>query len=171
LIDDLRDLAEIQAGRGKLTFTDLALNDLVSSCIAAQQARAARDRIVLRTSLAPDLPAMRADERSIRQAALTVLENAIRVSEAGGQVIISTTLAERGEIALRVRDTGTGMTEEELTNALEPFRADVGSDGEGEEKGFGLTLTKALVEVNRGRFRITSRKDEGTLVEMLFPAA
>ena len=171
LIDDLRDLAEIQAGRGKLTFTDLALNDLVSSCIAAQQARAARDRIVLRTSLAPDLPAMRADERSIRQAASTVLENAIRVSEAGGQVIISTTLAERGEIALRVRDTGTGMTEEELTNALEPFRADVGSDGEGEEKGFGLTLTKALVEVNRGRFRITSRKDEGTLVEMLFPAA
>lgn len=171
LIDDLRDLAEIQAGRGKLTFTDLALNDLVSSCIAAQQARAARDRIVLRTSLAPDLPVMRADERSIRQAALNVLENAIRVSEAGGQVIVSTTLAERGEIAMRVRDTGTGMTEEELTNALEPFRADVGPDGEGEEKGFGLTLTKALVEANRGRFRITSRKDEGTLVEMLFPAA
>lgn len=171
LIDDLRDLAEIQAGRGKLSFADLALNDLVSSCIATQQAKAARDRIVLRTSLAPDLPAMRADERSIRQATLTVLANAIRVTEAGGQVIISTTLAERGEIALRVRDTGTGMTEDELTSALEPFQADLGSDVEGEEKGFGLTLTKALVEANRGRFRITSRKDEGTLVEMLFPAA
>lgn len=171
LIDDLRDLAEIQAGRGKLTFADLALNDLVASCIAAQQAQAARDRIVLRTSLAPALPAIRADERSIRQATLNVLGNAIRVTEAGGQVIISTTLAERGEVALRVRDTGTGMTEDELTSALEPFRADVGPDAEGEEKGFGLTLTKALVEANRGRFRITSRKDEGTLVEMMFPAA
>ena len=171
LIDDLRDLAEIQAGRGKLTFADLALNDLVSSCIAAQQAKAARDRIVLRTSLAPDLPIMRADERSIRQAILTVLGNAIRVTEAGGQVIISTTLAERGKLALRVRDTGTGMTEDELTGALEPFRADVGPEAEGEERGFGLTLTKALVEANRGRFRISSRKDEGTLIEMLFPAA
>lgn len=171
LIDDLRDLAEIQAGRGKLTFASLALNDLVSSCIAAQQARAARDRIVLRTSLAADLPAMRADERSIRQAALTVLGNAIRATEAGGQVIVSTTRAERGELALRVRDTGVGMTEDEVMSALEPFRADAGPTPEGEENGFGLTLTKALVEANRGRFRITSRKDEGTLVEMLFPAA
>lgn len=171
LIDDLRDLAEIQAGRGKLTFAELALNELVSSCIAAQQAQAARDRIVLRTSLAPDLPAMRADMRSIRQATLTVLGNAIRVTEAGGQVIVSTTRAERGGIALRVRDTGTGMTEDELMGALEPFRADIAPAAEGEERGFGLTLTKALVEANRGRFRITSRKDEGTLVEMLFPAA
>lgn len=171
LIDDLRDLAEIQAGRGKLTFADLALNELVASCIAAQQPQAARDRIVLRTSLAPNLPAMKADARSIRQAALTVLGNAIRVTEAGGQVIVSTTLAEQGEVALRVRDTGTGMTEDELLSALEPFRADVGPAAEGDEKGFGLTLTKALVEANRGRFRITSRKDEGTLVEMLFPAA
>ncbi|KQQ31433.1 PAS domain-containing sensor histidine kinase [Methylobacterium sp. Leaf123] len=171
LIDDLRDLAEIQAGRGKLTFADLALNDLVASCIAVQQPQAARDRIVLRTSLAPNLPAMKADERSIRQAALTVLGNAIRVTEAGGQVIVSTTLAERGEVALRVRDTGTGMTEDELMSALEPFGADLGPAPEGDEKGFGLTLTKALVEANRGRFRISSRKDEGTLVEMLFPAA
>ncbi len=171
LIDDLRDLAEIRAGRGNLTFTALALNELVASCIAAQQAQAARDRIVLRTSLAPDLPTLKADERSIRQATLTVLGNAIRVTEAGGQVIVSTTLAERGEVALRVRDTGGGMTRDELTAALEPFRADAGVATEGEEKGFGLTLTKALVEANRGRFRISSRKDEGTLVEMLFPAA
>ncbi|HJE23484.1 MAG TPA: PAS domain-containing sensor histidine kinase [Methylorubrum populi] len=175
LIDDLRDLAEIQAGRSKLTFTELALNDLVSSCIAARQAQAARHRIVLRTSLAPDLPRLKADERSIRQAALTVLGKAIHVTEAGGQVIVSTTLAERGEVALRVRDTGTGMTEDELLSALEPFRVAAASaapsSSEGEGRGFGLTLTKALVEANRGRFRITSRKDEGTLVEMLFPAA
>lgn len=171
LIDDLRDLAEIQAGRSKLTFTELALNDLVSSCIAARQAQAARHRIVLRTSLAPDLPRLKADERSIRQAALTVLGKAIHVTEAGGQVIVSTTLAERGEVALRVRDTGTGMTEDELLGALEPFQIGAPAVAEGEERGFGLTLTKALVEANRGRFRITSRKDEGTLVEMLFPAA
>ncbi|WP_232630470.1 sensor histidine kinase [Methylobacterium sp. Leaf118] len=168
LIDDLRDLAEIQAGRSALTFTRIALNDLVSECIGTMQAQAARDRIVVRTSLAPDLPVLQADERSIRQATLTVIGNAIRVTEAGGQVIVSTTLAERDEVALRVRDTGPGMSPEEVSNALEPFREGAGSTAEC--GGFGLTLTKALVEANRGRFRISSRPDEGTLVEMIFPA-
>ncbi|MFY9290514.1 MAG: ATP-binding protein [Methylorubrum rhodinum] len=168
ILDDLRDLAAIQAGR-QLTFTRVGLNDLVSGCIGAIQAQAARDRIVVRTSLGPDLPAFLADERSIRQAALTVIGNAIRVTEAGGQVIVSTTLADRGEVALRVRDTGPGMSPEAVTSALEPFRE--GADAATEGGGFGLTLTKALVEANRGRFRIGSRKDEGTLVEMIFPAA
>ncbi len=170
ILDDLRDLAALQAGRN-LTFTKVGLNDLVASCIGTMQPQAARDRIVVRTSLGPDLPPFLADERSIRQAALSVIGNAIRVTEAGGQVIVSTTVADRGEVALRVRDTGPGLSPEAVANALEPFRdgADPAADTEG--GGFGLTLTKALVEANRGRFRIGSRKDEGTLVEMIFPAA
>lgn len=168
ILDDLRDLAAIQAGRS-LTFAKVGLNDLVSGCIGAIQAQAARDRIVVRTSLGPDLPPFLADERSVRQAALAVIGNAIRVTEAGGQVIVSTTLADRGEVALRVRDTGPGLSPEAVASALEPFRE--GADTAIEGSGFGLTLTKALVEANRGRFRIGSRKDEGTLVEMIFPAA
>ena len=170
ILDDLRDLAALQAGRN-LTFTKVGLNDLVSGCIGAMQAQAARDRIVVRTSLGPDLPPFLADERSIRQAALAVIGNAIRVTEAGGQVIVSTTLADRGEVALRVRDTGPGMSPEAVASALEPFREGTDPAAETEGGGFGLTLTKALVEANRGRFRIGSRKDEGTLVEMIFPAA
>lgn len=170
VLDDLRDLAALQAGRN-LTFTRIALNDLVSGCIGMMQAQAARDRIVVRTSLGPDLPPFLADERSIRQAALAVIGNAIRVTEAGGQVIVSTTLADRGEVALRVRDTGPGMSPEAVSSALEPFREGADPAVESEGGGFGMTLTKALVEANRGRFRIGSRKDEGTLVEMIFPAA
>ena len=170
VVDDLLDLARIEAGRVDLTFADLALNDLVANCIALMQPQAARDRIVVRTSLSPDLGPLVADERSMRQAALNVIANAIRFTEAGGQVIVSTTTAERGEIAFRVRDTGIGMTPEEIENALEPFRrVGVAVPRDGGGTGLGLTLTKALVEANRGRFRITSRKNEGTLVEMLFP--
>lgn len=170
ILDDLRDLAALQAGRN-LTFTKVGLNDLVAGCIGTMQAQAARDRIVVRTSLGPDLPPFLADERSIRQAALAVIGNAIRVTEAGGQVIVSTTLADRGEVALRVRDTGPGLSPEAVASALEPFREGLEPAAETEGGGFGLTLTKALVEANRGRFRIGSRKDEGTLVEMIFPAA
>lgn len=167
VFDDLLDLARIEAGRVDLAFTDVALNDVVSGCIALMQPQAARDRIVVRTSLSPDLGPLLADERSMRQATLHVIANAIRLSEAGGQVIVSTTTAERGEIAFRVRDNGIGMSPEEIENALEPFRRTELADGRN-GAGLGLTLTKALVEANRGRFHITSRKNEGTLVEMLF---
>lgn len=172
LVDDLNDLARIEAGHLDLDFTEIPLNDLVSRCVAQMQPEAARERIVVRTSFSADLAPLLADERSLRQAALTVIANAIRFTEAGGQVIVSTTMADRGEIALRVRDTGIGLTPDEIETLLEPYRAaPVQGPRPGGDTGLGLPITKALVEANRGEFRITSRKDEGTLVEMLFPAA
>ncbi|MFD1303249.1 ATP-binding protein [Methylobacterium marchantiae] len=176
LVNDLLDLAKIEAGRLDLTFSEVPLNDVVTHCVAMLQPQAMRDRIVVRTSFSNDLPILVADERSVRQAALNIIANAIAFTEAGGQVIVSTTMADRGEIALRVRDTGIGMTPDEVETALEPFRqiAVAGppkgrADGRSTGTGLGLPLTKALVEANHGRFRIESRKDEGTLVEMLFP--
>lgn len=168
VVADLLDLASIEAGRRDLAFTDIPLNEIVSNCVVEMQPQAARDRIVIRTSFSDNLTRLVADERSVRQAALYVIANAIRFTEAGGQVIVSTTMADRGEIALRVRDTGSGMTPDEIASALEPYR-NVAMPFPGAGTGLGLTITKALVEANRGRFRITSRKDEGTLVEMLFP--
>ncbi|HEX8416285.1 MAG TPA: ATP-binding protein [Methylobacterium sp.] len=166
LVNDLLDLAKIEAGRLDLDLVEVPLNEVVSSCVALMQPQAARERILIRTSFSNDLTPFVADARSVRQAALNVIANAIRFTEAGGQVIVSTTMADRGEVALRVRDTGIGMTPDEVETALEPFRQLSGREG---GTGLGLPLTKALVEANRGRFRITSRKDEGTLVEMLFP--
>ncbi|MCJ2034633.1 PAS domain-containing sensor histidine kinase [Methylobacterium sp. J-068] len=168
LVNDLLDLARIEAGRLDLTLTEIPLNDVVARCVSLLQPQAARERIVLRTSFSSELAPLMADERSVRQAALNVIANAIAFTEAGGQVIVSTMMAERGEIALRVRDTGIGMTADEVEVALQPFRQ-VRPVGPRKGTGLGLPLTKALVEANHGRFRISSRKDDGTLVEMLFP--
>jgi signal transduction histidine kinase len=73
-------------------------------------------------------------------------------------------------VVLRVRDTGTGMSEKDLETALEPFRqvatvAHWGSSG----TGLGLPIIKALVEANHARFRIASEVGSGTLVEVSFP--
>ncbi|MGU3538261.1 sensor histidine kinase [Methylobacterium sp. A54F] len=171
LVNDLLDLATIEAGGLDRTVTALRLNDLVGACVALLQPQAARGRIVVRTSFAPDLPPLEGDERSLRQAVLNVVGNAVAYTPAGGQVIVSTGLAERGEIALRVRDTGTGMSPEEIEAALEPFRhVTVSGPRRGGGTGLGLPLTKALVEANQGGLHIASRPGEGTLVEILFPA-
>lgn len=171
LINDLVDLARIDAGRIDLAFTDVPLNEIVSGCIASIQSQAARERIVVRTSLSPDLKTLVADERSMRQATMNAISNAVRLSDPGGQVIVTTTVADRGEIALRVRDTGSGLSAEEIELALDPFSRDGRPDARfAFGGGLGLSLSKALVEANRGRFSMTSRRNEGTLVEFVFPA-
>jgi len=109
--------------------------------------------------------------RSVRQIALNILSNAIRYTQAGGQVIVSTAYEASGDVALRVRDTGIGMTPAEIEQALKPFKQiNALKRGRGDGTGLGLPLTKAMVEANRARFTITSTPGEGTLVEVAFPS-
>ncbi len=171
LLNDLLDLSKIEAGKLELTFVSVNLNDLVQQCVAIMQQQANRERVIIRTSLPPNLPQIVADARSVRQIALNLLSNSIKFTGAGGQVIVSTALTDDHEVVLRVRDTGAGMSEKELQTALEPFRqlatsARWGSSG----TGLGLPITKALTEANHARFRITSQVADGTLVEVAFPA-
>ena len=170
LVNDLLDLAKIEAGRMELNFIPVALNDLVNAGVAMMQPEAARERIVLRTSFADRLPPVLVDERAMRQIVINLLSNAVKFTDAGGQVIVSTARGPQGDVILRVRDTGIGMNEGEIAAALEPFRQ-LATSRKGGGTGLGLPLTKALVEANQGSLRITSRKDEGTLAEVVFPPA
>jgi PAS domain S-box-containing protein len=171
LLNDLLDLSKIEAGKLDLTFITINLNDIVQQCVAMMQQEANHERVIIRTSLHPQLPPIVADARSVRQIALNILSNSIKYTGAGGQVIVSTAVDEDHEVSFRVRDTGAGMSEKELQTALEPFRqlstsARWGATG----TGLGLPITKALAEANHARFRITSEVDAGTLVEVAFPA-
>jgi signal transduction histidine kinase len=132
------------------------------------QPQANREKVITRLALAANLPPVHADERSLRQIVLNLLANAVRYNEPGGQVIVSTALSDSGHAALRVKDTGVGMSESELRTALEPFRQVAPSRG---GTGLGLPLTKALAEANGAGFSIKSRKNEGTLVEIVLPLA
>jgi signal transduction histidine kinase len=86
-------------------------------------------------------------------------------------VIVSTQLSETGEVLLRVRDTGVGMSEADVATALEPFRQ-LSTTGRGTAggSGLGLPLTKALAEANRAGFAVKSNVNAGTLVEISFPS-
>ncbi len=171
MLNDLLDLSRVEAGQVELHFVNVSLNELTQQCVGIMQPQANRARIIIRTSLTSGVPAIVADERSLRQIVLNLIANAIKFTGPGGQVIVSTLLTDSREVVLRVRDTGAGMTEKDIEIALQPFQqtAISGSWGSG-GSGLGLPLTKALAEANRANFAIESAPNAGTLVEIAFPS-
>ncbi len=171
LVNDLLDISKIEAGEQEMAYEAVSLNDTLAETVAMMQPQANRERVIIRSSFASRLPDVVADRRSIRQIALNLLSNAVRHTPAGGQVIVSTGYEAGGEVLIRFRDTGSGMTLGEIEQAMKPFKQlNTMKRQRGDGTGLGLPLTKALVEANRANFAISSTPSEGTLVEITFPS-
>ncbi|MBB3919098.1 ATP-binding protein [Rhizobium fabae] len=172
IVNDLLDISKIEAGEMDLDFAAVGLNEAISEAVALVQPQANGQRVIIRTALSHSVPDVVADLRSIKQIALNILSNAIRFTPSGGQIVVSTSYEANGSVALRVRDTGVGMTRNELDQAMKPFRqvSSTQSRHRGDGTGLGLPLTKAMVDANRATFSINSAPNEGTLVEITFPS-
>ncbi|CDN52670.1 Hypothetical protein RG1141_CH03050 [Neorhizobium galegae bv. officinalis bv. officinalis str. HAMBI 1141] len=171
IVNDLLDISKIEAGEMELDFVAVGLNEAVSEAVSLVQPQANGQRVIIRTALSHAVPQVVADPRSIKQIVLNILSNAIRFTPSGGQIVVSTAYETNGNVVLRVRDTGIGMTRSELELAMKPFRqVSSASHKRGDGTGLGLPLTKAMVDANRAAFAITSAPNEGTLVEITFPS-
>jgi signal transduction histidine kinase len=169
LLNDLLDISKIEAGKFELNFTAVDVPELVEDCVGSLQPLAKRARIVLRTSLQPELPTVVADPRRLKQILLNLLTNAIKFTKEGGQVIVSGGMID-GEFRLRVRDTGVGMTKDEIAFAMQPFNQLDTAPRKQLGTGLGLPVTKALVDANRARLILTSEPGVGTSADVIFPA-
>jgi len=168
IINDLLDLSSLETGKLDLTLERQNLNDTVEKCVAAMQPQANRERIIIRTSLAHALPAVTADAGALRQVIMNIVGNSVRAAKAGGQVIVSTALTDLGDVVLRVRDRGRGLTHREMETALQRFH-EPASDLAQDNASINLSLTKALVEANQAKFVIKATPQSGTFVEVEFP--
>jgi PAS domain S-box-containing protein len=171
LVNDLLDISKIEAGQQEMNFEAVGLNEALTEAVSIMQPQANRERVIIRSSFATELPEVVADLRSIKQIALNLLANAVRYTGAGGQVIISTSYELTGGVAIRVRDTGVGMSAQDIEQALKPFKQiNTLKRERGDGTGLGLPLTKAMVEANRASFIISSTPGQGTLIEIMFPS-
>jgi PAS domain S-box-containing protein len=169
LINDLLDLSKVEAGKLELDFTAVSLEETSDHAIKLLQQQATVSRILVRKSFPSKLPRVVADHRALKQIVINLLSNAIKYTNAGGEVIVSAAFEKNGEVKFRVKDSGIGMTEEQLSEALQPFTRLETPGRERQGTGLGLPLTKALVEANRARFAISSAPGKGTLAEIIFP--
>ncbi len=168
LLNDLLDLSKIEAGKFELDFAAVNVAESVDECVRLLQPLAKRERILLRVSFVPNLPMVLADPRRLKQILLNLISNAIKFTGDGGQVIISAKQFDNGELQLRVRDNGVGMTADELALAMQPFQQLDTAPRKQSGTGLGLPLTKALIEASRARFVLSSEPGIGTSADVLF---
>jgi signal transduction histidine kinase len=126
----------------------------------------------LSTASEEGLPRVLADATRLKQILLNLLSNAIKFTEPGGAVEIAARRATGGGIVLEVRDTGPGMTGDEIAIALEPFgQVDGGHNRCHEGTGLGLPLARRLAVLHDGSLEVESEKDRGTTVRVTLPAS
>jgi len=170
LINDILDLAKIEAGGLHLKETNFDLARLIENSVELMQARAEEGDIALHAECVTGPIEIRADERAMRQVLLNLLSNALKFTPAFGAVRAFLRLDADGSVAFGVTDTGYGIREEDLERVFQNFgqgRHDVAMPDKG--TGLGLPIVKGLVEVHGGAIELKSRVGEGTTVTITLP--
>jgi signal transduction histidine kinase len=169
LINDILDLAKIEAGRMELEVTDFHLPQAIDNAITLIRERAARRAITLRVEVDPRLGEIKGDERKVKQVLLNLLSNAIKFTPEGGQVGVQAGLAD-GFAEISVTDTGVGIAPEDHEAVFEEFRQ-VGSDyaKKHEGTGLGLTLSRRFVELHGGKIWVKSQLNQGATFTFTLP--
>ena len=169
VINDLLDLSRIEAGRLELMERPIELGKLIAACQRLVMDRAIVGGLSLDAEVPADLPALRADERLLRQILLNLLSNAIKFTDRGGSVAVSAYLGEDGGIRISVADTGIGIAAEDIPKVLQPFRRAVTTRRQIEGAGIGLYLVQSLMRAHGGTLNIESTVGEGTRMQLSFP--
>jgi signal transduction histidine kinase len=170
LINDILDLSKIEAGRMELALEDVSIVDTLESGVTMHRARADRNDITLNLSIEPDVGAVRADERKVRQVVFNLLSNAVKFTPSGGRVDVSARRHD-GVVEIAVADTGIGISPADQDRIFEEFQQ---GHGPGiavlEGTGLGLTLAKRFVELHGGRLWVQSELGAGTTFRFTLPA-
>lgn len=170
LVNDLLDLAKIEAGRMTIRREPMDVFHLCHACVSLMKGQAADHDVELVDKFTPNLPLLVADERLVRQMVLNLLSNAIKFTGPGGSVTLSAALRGDGGLSIVITDTGIGMSRTEITLALERFgQIENNAIRHLRGSGLGLPLVKALIEVHGGTLVLESEPRRGTRAELRFP--
>lgn len=169
LINDILDVAKIEAGRMELSVTRFDLPSAIGNAVILLKDRAARHGIQLSSAVDPGLGWVTADERKFKQILVNLLSNAVKFTPDGGRVTVSARRVEAGaEIA--VADTGIGIAKADQDAVFEAFRQ-VGSDPvrNAEGTGLGLALARELTQLHGGTLNLESEPGRGSTFTIFLP--
>jgi two-component system, cell cycle sensor histidine kinase PleC len=170
LINEILDLSRIEAGRYELNEEAVSLATVVEDCHHLLALRAKNRGIAIHEAFEPDLPRLWADERAVRQICLNLLSNAIKFTPQGGEIWLKVGWTASGGQYVIVKDTGSGIAEEEIEIVLASFGQGTNAIKSAEQgAGLGLPIVQGLVDLHGGTFNLKSKLREGTEVLITFP--
>ncbi|UVL81513.1 PAS domain S-box protein [Pseudomonas sp. B21-028] len=170
LINEVLDIARIEAGRLPLNIEPIALATVLHEALTLVSPMAADAGI--RLVELPPLPegsGVLADRQRLVQVLLNLLSNAIKYNRPEGEVRIEVTVLDK-RVAIAVSDTGRGIAPEQLDQLFKPFER-LGADPQVEGTGLGLSLSKSLLEMMQGTLQVHSLPDQGCCFTLQLPGA
>ncbi len=168
LINDILDMSKIEAGKMNLNPEPISINDLISQVLRIVRGRADDNRLKLIYNEV-QTPEILADQRNVKQILLNLVTNAIKFTPEGGSVTVNVSVKSAGQI-ISVTDTGIGISEEDIKRLAQPFeQIDSQHSRKHEGTGLGLALSKSLVEMHGGNFKMESVVGQGTTVTFTLP--
>jgi signal transduction histidine kinase len=171
IINDILDLAKIEAGKMELAEDLVDVGRVVKACERLMAERAEDAGLTLLVDVEPDLPALWADELKLKQIVINLLSNAVKFTDAGGAVSLKAGREAGGSLSLTVSDNGIGISARDLPEILKPFQQVDGSLSRRHQgTGLGLPLVKSFAELHGARFTLESEPGLGTKAAVTFPA-
>jgi signal transduction histidine kinase len=170
LINTVLDLSKVESGTALLNETTVSVADIINASLIAVRSQSQKRNISVLVSVPNDVPQVRVDVTKIRQVLINLLSNAVKFTPEGGSISLSASIESDHGVAVTVTDTGIGMTDKEITVAMEPFgQVDSTLSRSTEGTGLGLPLARRLIELHGGTLSLTSDKGKGTTARMRLP--
>jgi signal transduction histidine kinase len=167
IINDILDLATVDAGIMSLDLRDTDVAAVAASAVEGLRDRLSEQRITLDVAIPKEIGTFHVDEQRVRQILFNLVSNAIRFSNAGGNVRLEGA-REENWIVLTVTDDGVGIPDDVMPTIFEPFEAH-GAQGRRRGAGLGLSIVKSLVELHGGQVDIRSEEGMGTTAIVRLP--
>lgn len=166
LVNDVLDISAIEAGKMSLEIAAIDVLGLINESLHTVRERAAEKSVALLLEAPETLPELQADRRAIKQVLLNLLSNAVKFTPENGTVRVTASAGEKS-LELSVSDTGVGIEPERLPRIIAPFTGDSQSPYTSERGwGLGLSISKSLIDLHKGRMTIQSRVGQGTTVTL-----
>jgi signal transduction histidine kinase len=170
LINDVLDLAKIEAGQFTLEMAEYSMKDVVEGVLDAVEPLAGGKRIAVRGEISPNLPLGWGDEGRVRQVLLNLVGNAIKFTDAG-EVSVRASAVDHS-LLVAVKDTGSGISETDQSRIFDEFQqADSSSIRRKGGTGLGLSIAKRIIEMHGGCIWVESALGEGSTFSFTLPIA
>jgi PAS domain S-box-containing protein len=170
LINDVLDLAKIEAGKMELHLETFAVRKAVEEVTAVVQSIASKKQIVIDTEIKQGLDAVILDQSKFKQVLYNLLSNAIKFSDKGGKVGIRARRLDPHQLELQFSDAGIGIKPQDIERLFNEFeQLDSGTARRFEGTGLGLALTKKIIEFQGGCIRVKSEPGQGSVFTVVMP--